>query len=542
MKKVEVVKPYNLNDRECLYLIAAGKHSAREILYHQLIALDIPKEQIVIYYPIRDENYFSTLQESDYRSELEDMYYEFFGRKIDWDFPKKYTEKMQLAKLYDNDWRKTEYADKLLVRNYVKETIGEKYLIPLLGVWDDFDAIDLGNLPDRFVLKCNHGCNWNLIVNDKKTIDWKRERQKFDSWMNTNFAFHSLELHYKDIIPKIIAEEYIEDKSLISSFGVPDLPDYKFFCFDGKVYCSYTMVDYFSDHSGGKAFFCDRDYQLLPYYIKRFRREEIQPKKPNNYEEMVELAEKLSKGFSHVRVDFYNIEGKIYFGEMTFTPGSGFYQFVPEEFDELLGEQWNLQVERKEKQSNNQNLLHCTKRELRKRSYEAEKIVIVGAGNVGKDIFRIIEGEMPGKIEAIFDNMKDSKDFYSENWKELSEKYESMMLTLLHWTEIEHERKSIAEQLKKLGYQDIAVYGYGYLGQLLMKCLRESEVNVKYLIDKNKDVKDWGLKTYLPNEKFPQADLIIVTSDFYFEEILADLRRNGNTMDILSINDILYQL
>ena len=266
---------------------------------------------------------------------LKRMYKKRTGKKLNLENPVTFNEKIQWSKLYDVTPLKTQLADKYLVREWVKEKIGEEYLIPLLGVWDKFDDIDFDKLPDQFVLKANHGSGWNIIVTDKKQFNRVEAKKKFDRWLNTNFAYLTLEMQYEDIKPKIIAEKYIVNEN-------NDLPDYKFFCFDGKVFCLYTRINYTFDHSKGQLGFFDRDYKLMPYHRGEYAPIKEQLPKPKNFEKMVELAEILSKGFKHVRVDFYNLNGKIFFGEMTFTTASGFAVFVPEEFDLLLGKQWNL--------------------------------------------------------------------------------------------------------------------------------------------------------------------------------------------------------
>src|SRR5699024_10866712 len=154
-----------------------------------------------------------------------------------------YTEKMQYAKLYLDTPLRTKLADKYKVRNWVSEKIGDEYLIPLLGVWDSYSEIDFDLLPDKFVLKTNHGASSNLIVKDKSVINHKKERAKFDKWLNKNFAFSTgtIQLQYRDIKPKIIAEKYIED-----SHG--ELNDYKFLCFSGEVYYCWIDVGRYSKH------------------------------------------------------------------------------------------------------------------------------------------------------------------------------------------------------------------------------------------------------------------------------------------------------
>ncbi len=284
-------------------------------------------------------NYYENLSDTDYENELLKLYKERTGHILNMKHPRRYSEKIQWMKLYGMTSLMSELSDKYAVRQWVKQKIGEEYLVPLLGVWDSFDQIDFEALPNSFVLKTNNASATNVIVNDKTAMNKRLIREKFNYWLRRPFGLISgLELQYSAIEPKIIAEaNLLSDK-------MKDLPDYKFFCFDGKVFCSYTMVDYTFNHYNGKLGFFDRDYKLMDVYRTDYHRISVQIPKPINYEKMVEVAEILSEGFSHVRVDLYNIEGKIYFGEMTFTTNSGYTQFVPDEFDYELGEQWILPV------------------------------------------------------------------------------------------------------------------------------------------------------------------------------------------------------
>lgn len=264
-------------------------------------------------------------------------YIKKFGRLCNFINPKTFNEKIQWSKLHRNMEFLSEYTDKIKVRDYVKNKIGEEYLVPVIGeVYRSADEIDFENLPNRFVIKANHGCGYNLIVSDKCELNLKEARKKLDAWLNHNIAFETFELQYKDISPML----YIE-KNLC--FGdIKDLPDYKFFCFNGKAFCSYIRTNYVHGYSNGYLAFLDRDYNIMPYYREGYMPITKQPDKPKNYDKMVEIAEKLSEGFSHVRVDLYNVDGKIYFGEMTFSTCGGFGKFVPNEFDRILGKQWEL--------------------------------------------------------------------------------------------------------------------------------------------------------------------------------------------------------
>ena len=269
---------------------------------------------------------------------LKYKYYRATGKKCNLIAPKTYTEKIQWSKLHRDNKTLALYADKIKVREYVTRTIGEQYLVPVIsGVYTSSDQIDFDSLPEQFVIKANHGCGFNYVVKNKSKIDTEQVRAVIDLWLRTDFSINSLELQYRYIEPAVYIEEYLLKD------GEQDLPDYKFFCFSGKVFCSYTMIDYHNDHSKGRLGFFDRNYKLMPYNRADYRPVGYQLDKPEGYDLMVELAEKLSQGFSHVRVDLYNIRGRVYFGELTFTNASGLFRFVPDEFDYILGEQWDLQ-------------------------------------------------------------------------------------------------------------------------------------------------------------------------------------------------------
>ena len=185
------------------------------------------------------------------------------------------------------------------------------------------------------MLKCTHDSESVVICTDKSTFNFEQAKEKLTKALKINFYYYSREWAYKNIKPRIIAEKYM-------ATGLSDLPDYKFFCFDGKVVCLYTMVNYTFHHKEGKLGFFDRDYNLLPFHRRDFAPITEQLPKPQNYDKMVEIAEILSAGFPHVRVDLYNINGAIYFGEMTFYNSGGYTQFEPEEWDLKLGEHFKI--------------------------------------------------------------------------------------------------------------------------------------------------------------------------------------------------------
>lgn len=274
----------------------------------------------------RDYDYYRNLPPEKYEEELKLWFERVTKSPLNLDNPQTYNEKIQWLKLYDSTPLKTRLADKYLVREWITEQIGSQYLVPLLGVWDDFDDIDFDKLPNQFVLKANHGSGWNYIVKDKSKMDLAEARGKFNIWMHKNFAFsYGLELQYMNIPPKIIAEQYIEE--------INQVYDYKFMCFDGEVKFIWVDTDRFTDH---KRTLFTTSWERMPERL-HYQPADYEIPRPQNLDKMLEFAEKLSQGFAHVRVDFYEVKGKLYFGEMTFTFGSGTDRPIPNEFGYTMG-------------------------------------------------------------------------------------------------------------------------------------------------------------------------------------------------------------
>ena len=249
------------------------------------------------------------------------------GLKVDLDHPTTFIEKLQWMKIYDATELKTRLADKYAGRDWIKEQIGEKYLIPLLGVWDSFDEIPFDELPQSFVLKCNHGSQMNLIVPDKSSLDIPEAKRKFDAWMKTNFAFcFGLEMQYSAIKPRIIAEEYLPQLA-------EGVQDYKFHCFQGEPELVEIIGARIPGTHQAKEITVSLDWKRYPGDpFCTMSLYDTVPEKPACYEEMLSVAKKLSAQFPYVRVDLYDIDGQVKFGEMTFSPGSG-TETVPENFE-----------------------------------------------------------------------------------------------------------------------------------------------------------------------------------------------------------------
>ncbi len=253
-----------------------------------------------------------------------------FHKKLNLKNPQTYNEKLQWMKLYDRNPLYNKLVDKYDVREFIKERIGEEHLIPAYGVWDKFDDINFDELPDEFVLKCTHDSGSVFICKDKSKIDKAWLKAKFEKALKGNQYHGGREWAYKDVKGKIVAEKFMVDES-----GY-ELKDYKFFCFDGEVKAMFIATDRGVEGEDVKFDFFDENFNHLPFKHGH-ENAKVTPLKPEGFEEMKEIAKVLSKGLRQVRVDLYNINGKIYFGEMTFYHHCGFVPFEPEEWDYTFG-------------------------------------------------------------------------------------------------------------------------------------------------------------------------------------------------------------
>lgn len=256
------------------------------------------------------------------------QYHCVFGKKADIKNPKSFNEKLLWLKLYD---RRPEYStmvDKYAVKKYVADIIGEEYIIPTLGVWDKPEDIDWDSLPDQFVLKCTHDSGGLVICRDKSKLDREASIEILNRSLHKDYYLAGREWPYKNVPKRIIAEKYMEDKKL------GDLPDYKFFCFDGEVKALFIGTE---RGSGDVKFdYYDADFNHLDL-VQMHPMSGKELPKPDHFEKMKELAAKLSLGIPEVRVDFYNINGSIYFGELTLYHHGGSVPFHPEEWDYTFG-------------------------------------------------------------------------------------------------------------------------------------------------------------------------------------------------------------
>lgn len=262
------------------------------------------------------------------------LYLAHMGKLPDLTSPKTFNEKLNWLKLCDRNPLYTTLVDKCAVKQWVVDKIGEQYVIPTLGVWNKFDDIDFDKLPNQFVLKCTHDSGSYVICKDKAKLDKRAARKKLTTALKRNFYYVGREYPYKNAPPRIIAEKYIEDRN-----GV--FVDYKFSCFNGYVDCVMVCLD--RHINDVKFYFFDKDWNLKRLNVRgKNAPEGFTIPKPSCMDEMFEIAAKLSKDIPFVRVDLFECDGKVYFGEMTFYPDSGFDANLLPETDEHFGSLMDL--------------------------------------------------------------------------------------------------------------------------------------------------------------------------------------------------------
>lgn len=272
---------------------------------------------------IKGEKNFKKITDEEF---VKKFYKNAFGNELDLENPITFNEKLNWLKLNLKNPNATICADKYEVRKYI-ENKGYGYILnDLLGVYDNVEEIDIDRLPDRFVLKGTHGSGWNLIVKDKNKVNWKPWKLIMKSWLRQNFYYYGREWVYKDIKPRIICEKFLEDSN-------KELLDYKIYCFNGIPKFIQIDVDRFTNHT---ANYYDVEWNEMNFqYDDENSGRKIE--KPKNLKQMLEISKILSEEFEHVRVDFYEVDGKLYFGELTFFTASGSGKFNPEKYDEIIG-------------------------------------------------------------------------------------------------------------------------------------------------------------------------------------------------------------
>ena len=280
-----------------------------------------------------DRGVYDSLSDKDF---LIKKYKMVNGIKLDLDDPKTFCEKIQYLKIYDRNPLYTVLQDKYLVRDHVAKLIGEEHLIPLLAVYDSADDIDFDALPDQFVLKCNHDSNSVVICRDKASLDTDKVRKKLAKRLAMNFWDPGKEWAYKDIPHKIVAEKYMQEDGDDETDEVKGLRDYKFFCFGGEPKFAYVSKG-LENHSTAKMVHLNLDWTRAPFQRTGYAEFDKLPEKPSRFDEMLEICKKLSDGIPFVRIDLYEINGKVYFGEYTFYPASGSGDFVPKSWNTEIG-------------------------------------------------------------------------------------------------------------------------------------------------------------------------------------------------------------
>ena len=284
--------------------------------------------------PLAARGMFNWIQDRQY---LRLVYWSEIGKKLNLDRPVTFNEKLQWLKLYDRNPEYSKYVDKYGVRAYISEMIGEKYLIPLLGVYDSVEKIDWESFPDEFVLKCTHGSHCNIICTNKNNLDIKDSNIKLTKWMKRSWFWLGREWVYANIKPRIVCEKYIGDL-----VGVPN--DYKIMCFNGEP--QIIQIHRKDNNFQPIIDFYDMNGNMLPFRKKGFANSDILDIDVESLKKMFELARKLSQGTLYLRTDFYLVSGEIYFGELTFFDSSGLIEFEPDESNIFLGKMLNLEDEK----------------------------------------------------------------------------------------------------------------------------------------------------------------------------------------------------
>lgn len=253
-----------------------------------------------------------------------------FKKKLNLHSPCTFNEKLQWLKLYDRNPEYTKMVDKYEAKRYVADIIGQEFIIPTLGVYDKFDEIDFDKLPEQFVIKCTHDSGGIIICKDKSKLDIKKAKNKINRSLKTNYYYAGREWPYKNVKPRIIIEKYMTNND-----GT-EIKDYKFFTFNGEPKLMYVSEGSHTEYQ--QIAFFDMNYNQQNIKRRDYNNFKILPEKPINFNLMISLSKKLAKNIPHLRVDFYEIDKKVYFGELTFYTGSGFIPFEDEEWNRRIGE------------------------------------------------------------------------------------------------------------------------------------------------------------------------------------------------------------
>ena len=295
----------------------------------------IKKPQYILL--LLDQKRILTLKDETY---LKLLYKKTLQKELNLNNPKTFNEKLQWLKLYDRNPKYTIMVDKYEVKKYISDIIGEEYMIPTLGIYEKFEDIDFSKLPNQFVVKCTHDSASTVICKDKNNFDYIGARKKINNCLKKNYFYIGREWPYKNVKPRIIIEEYMENADGTA------IDDYKFYCFDGKT--NYVMICRERETGNPKFYYFDREWNLQKNMsndgMKISEMEANKINKPGNLGKMFEIAEILSKNIKFVRTDLYYINNKIYFGELTFFPTGGIDTTRTKECDEILNNSLCLNV------------------------------------------------------------------------------------------------------------------------------------------------------------------------------------------------------
>ena len=278
--------------------------------------------------------YYDSLSDEEF---LKKVFPKYMGYPLDLENPKTFSEKLQWLKVNYRDPIQTVMVDKHEVKNFIAQRVGEQYIIRTLAVWDSVEDIDFDALPNQFVLKCTHDSGGIVICKDKSSLDREAAKAKLSASLQRDYSRISREWPYKDVPRRIIAEEYL------SELGSNEILDYKMYCFHGNPKLTVVCSDRFSK-TGTRMNFYDIDWEPMGIHFGHYPPVSTEFTRPETYEEMLRLAAELSKGCPFLRVDFYEIKGRLYIGELTFFPGAGFEKFRPMTKDYELGEWLHLET------------------------------------------------------------------------------------------------------------------------------------------------------------------------------------------------------
>ncbi|MFQ6791638.1 MAG: ATP-grasp fold amidoligase family protein [Thomasclavelia sp.] len=268
---------------------------------------------------------------------LKIAYYYFFKKRLNLKNPKTFNEKLQWLKIYDRKNEYTKMVDKYEARFFIANKIGKEYLIPLLGVWDSADDIDFNSLPDQFVLKTTHDSGGVRICKNKNEFDFNEAKLFLNKRLKSNFFYFGREWPYKNVKPRIIAEKYLKESNS------DNLKDYKIYCFNGvPKYCQVISDRY--THETIDFYDMEWNHQNFVGLTKNVHNAKYTHTKPVNLDLMINFSKILSKNIPFIRVDFFEVNKKLYFGELTFYPASGFGKFTPDEWNYRIGELINLNL------------------------------------------------------------------------------------------------------------------------------------------------------------------------------------------------------